>query len=511
MKKTWKLFVVLSLVVALMAACSSNNNSGSNMGNNAAGSGSASNQAEGGNGETALEPYELTMAIPIFGPVPPDINAVQDEINKIAQERINTKVTFLPISIGAWGQQMNLMMSSGEKLDLVFAFGAMYNGWASTGQLQPIDVLMDKHGQQILDEVGRDNIKVAQVNGKIYGVPVTGPYATQSGIAMRKDMIEKYNIDVSTIKNIEDLEPIFQLIKQNEPGMTPIASGLTSPLEFHRGFDRLGDRLGVLPGYDNGLKVVNVFETQEYADNVELMHKWFKAGYINKDAATTQSTVQEMVRADKAFSYFMAYKPDIPASESLTTGKELMVVPLGDAYTTTDDLMIGLWGIAQQSEDPERAMMMLNLIYTDSVVTNLLRWGIEGKHYVKVSDTQIDYPEGVDGNNVGYKLTGFLSGNQLNTYVFKTDDPDLWEQTKAFNESAIKSKAFGFVFNPAPVQNELTALNNVIERYRKVLETGTVGPSGKLEEFNKQLKAAGLDKVIGEKQKQLDEWAAANQ
>lgn len=510
--KSFQLLLVAILILSVLAACSSNNtnNSGNknNSGNNSTSTAVPNEDASAE--DTELKHYNLTMAVPVFGAVPADLQIVQDEINKITEQKINTTITILPVSIGTWGQQLNLMMSGGEKLDLAYMFAQMYSGAAATGQLHPLNDLLASHGQGAVDAVGADYMKVASIDGETYGVPITGAYATASGIAMRKDLVEKYNIDVSSIKTLEDLEPIFQLIKDNEPGMSPLASGLTSPLEYHRSFDRLGDRLGVLPDYDNNFQVVNWFESEEYAEQVGLMHRWFKAGYINKDAATSQTTVEEIMKADKAFSFLSVHKPDIPAGLTRNVGKEIVLIPLSPAYSTTADAMVGLWSVAHHSENPERAMMFLDLLYTDPEITNLLMWGIEGKHYVKVSDTQVNYPEGLDSTTVAYSFNAMFVGNPMNGYTFHTDDPNLWEQVKEFNASAIRSAAFGFSFNAAPVENERTAINNVIEQYRKVLETGSVDPASKLAEFNTKLKAAGMDKFIAEKQKQLDEWAAAN-
>ncbi|MBB6637150.1 ABC transporter substrate-binding protein [Cohnella thailandensis] len=502
--------LIAILTLSMLAACSSNNenNSGSSPSGSPS-SGGASEQPSGNANDAIKDPYELTMALPVFGAVPPDLAEVQAEINKITQAQINTTVTILPISIGTWTQQMNLMMSSGEKLDLAYTFGQMYDSTVASGQILPLDDLLDKYGQGAVEAVGADYLKAASLKGNVYGVPITGAYANKSGVYMRKDLVEKYNIDLASIHTMADLEPVFQTIKDNEPGMVPIGSGLVSPLEYDRFYDRMGDRYGVLPGYDNGLKLVNLYETPEYANQVNLMHKWFKAGFINKDAATTKTTSEDMVKSGKAFAYFMASKPSMLAEETKLVGRELVEVDLQqDAYSTTSDILIGLWTIAQQSENPERAMMLLNLLYTNSDLANLFAWGIEGKHYVKNSDGQIEYPSGVDSQSVGYNITSLTVANKLITHIFKGNESDLWDQIKAFNASASKSKALGFAFDSSSVKNEITALNNVIEQYQKIIETGTVDPADKLEEFQKKLKTAGIDKVIAEKQKQLDAWAA---
>jgi putative aldouronate transport system substrate-binding protein len=52
----------------------------------------------------------------------------------------------------------------------------------------------------------------------------------------------------------------------------------------------------------------------------------------------------------------------------------------------------------------------------------------------------------------------------------------------------------------------MTALNNVYNQYIPGLVCGSIDPSTAIPELNKALKAAGIDKVVAEKQKQLDAW-----
>lgn len=508
--------LTIVLMLSVLAACGGNNKTNNTQSNTSTGNNSA-NQTDSNEGETGdveLEPYELTLAVPVFGTVPADVEKVQAEINKITQAEINTTVTILPISIGNFAQQMNLMMSSGEKLDLAYAFGAngYYNTQVVTGKALEIDELLKEYGQGIIDQVGVEFIDAAKVNGKLYGVPINGSFSQVPAIFMRKDLVEKYNIDTAAIQSLEDLTDVFAVIKDNEPNLAPLASGLTSPLEFYRPYDRLGDNYGVLPGFDNGLQVVNLYETDEYVNALNVVRGWYQAGYLNKDASTSQTPPNEYLKADRAFSYMGVDKPGIGIeTEERSVGKELVKVDLlSDAYATTNDVLVGLWTVAHQSKNPERAMMMLNLMYTNSDLVNLLVWGIENEHYVKVSDNQVKYPEGKDASTVDYGIPAWLMGNQFISYVYETDNPEMYDNMRESNKTAKKSAAMGFSFNSESLKNELTALSNVISQYKKVLETGSVDPTTKLAEFNEKLKNAGLEKVIAEKQKQLDEWAVSN-
>ncbi|MNO29450.1 Bacterial extracellular solute-binding protein [compost metagenome] len=523
-KKSKVLHMLLSVAMlgGITAACSSNNNSEVNSTNEAGQAtpaDSASDTAAGtasttpGASVDTSEPYEIVLAFPVFGAVPKDMPAVEEAISKISQEKINASVKILPISIGAWSQQMNLMTSGGEKLDIAYAFGQQgyYSTQASTGKIIAIDDLLPTFGSDIEEAVGTEYLSSAKFNGKLYGVPTLHSFTMLPGVYMRKDLVEKNGIDTSAIKNLDDLNPVLQTIKDNEPGVTPLGVGLNNPFDFYVDYDKLGDRFGIIPKFDNGLKVENLFETQEYENLLTKVHSWFKSGFINKDAATTQTPVQDLMKAGKTFSYFSTISPGGLEIEQRLTGKELIYVPLFEQpYTTTNVVLNGLYTISQNSENPERTMMFLNLMYSDKEIANLLAWGIEGTDYVKVSDNIIDYPKGIDSTTVGYSMPVHMVGNPFLTYIFNNDDPDKWIKTKADNDAALKSKALGFTFDAEPVKNEMTAINNVMEQYRRALESGTIDPANKLQEFRNKLKAAGLDKVIAEKQKQLDEWATNN-
>ncbi|MCA0755771.1 ABC transporter substrate-binding protein [Paenibacillus sp. N4] len=509
MKSKSKL-AALSLVTVMLAGvitgCASSNKEGGNASPTAPASSASPDSA-------TKDPYEIAIAIPVFGAVPKDIQAVQDEISEISKAKINATVKLLPISIGAWGQQKNLMTSGREKLDLSFEFGMGYSSSVASGTLKELDNLLDQYGEGIKQQIAPEYLGSAEIDGKIYGVPVYKDYTTGvPGILMRKDLVDKHNIDVSSIKSIDDLDRVFQTIKENEPAIVPLGSGLTLPSDKYVWFDKLGDRYGVLPGFDNDLKVVNLFETKEYEDFLNKMRSWGKAGYFNKDAATSQINGSDLLKAGKSFSYLTSIKPGNLESESRAAGTELVFAPLmPNIYATTSDALGGLWTISTNSENPERVMMFLNLMYTDKELANLFIYGIEGKHYVKATDNSIDYPAGIDSKTVGYSIQSWIYANPSIAYLMKSDLQEMWKLTAEANQKAIKSKALGFSFNSEPVKNEMTALKNVTDQYQKGLETGTLDPAEKLPEFRAKLKAAGIDKVIAEKQKQLEAWAAANQ
>lgn len=504
MNKTKRGAIGLLLSSALvLGACSGNSG-----GNDASDPGNKGGADNGANGKVE----EITVAFPVVSTSQQDLQLVEDAINVISEEKIKTKVKLMPINAGEWAQRMNLIFSGGEKLDLTFVSGGMYSNMVAKGQLISLDDLLESDGQGIKSAVEEKYLNATRIDGQTYSVPTIRDLAGSYGLTMRKDIVDKLGIDIESINTLDDVANVLKTVKESEPGIVPLVPGGAgqSFRDNYTFYDPLGDHMGVLPNYDNGLKVVNLYETPEYRAFLDTVRQWYLDGYVLQDAATNKITTFELIKSGKAFSYLAMQKPGFAAQESKTSGTEMVTKEILSPTATTSNVTNAMWGIPVNSGKPERAMQFLNLMYSDEDIVNLFDWGIEGTHYVKADgepENVIAYPEGKDAAAVGYNMLGWVFGNQFLSYVMKNDDPDIWNKTKAFNESAKPSKALGFVFDASPVKTEVAAVSNVVTQYRLPLETGSVDPAKLLPEFIEKLKAAGLDKIIAEKQKQLDEWA----
>jgi len=510
-KTTWMTSILLLCCLLLLSACGGNNNAGGNDSTSKNDTVKNSNEA-GGQNSGPIE--ELTVAFPVVSADQQGLKQVEEAINKITEAKIQAHVTFVPVNAGEWLQRTNLMFSSNEKLDLTYVNGGMYSNMVAKGMLAPLDDLIGKYGGGITDSMDVKYLQATRIGGKMYSVPSNRDMAGSYGLVMRKDLVDKYQIDLNAIKSLEDVADVLQTVKANEPTVVPLVPGAAGQ-SFRDGynfFDALGDSMGVLPNYDNGLKVANLFELPEYQDFVKKIRDWYTKGYILSDAATNKVTTFELIRSGKAFSYLAVQKPGFAAQESKAAGTELVAVELLPPYTTTTHVTGAMWGIPVQSKLKEKAVQFLDLMYKDKDIVNLFSWGVEGTHYVKAegSDNIIKYPEGKDAGSVGYNSLAWMFGDQFKAYVLEKNDPDIWKKTIEFNQMAKPSKALGFLFDSSAVKSEYAAVSNVITQYKLPLETGSVDFKELLPEFVAKLKAAGIDKIIAEKQKQLDEWAKIN-
>ncbi|MDQ8734408.1 ABC transporter substrate-binding protein [Paenibacillus sp. LHD-38] len=499
------LLSVLLILSLLVSACSASNNTG----NNAGSSDPAANDGAAATSSSNEKELELTIAFIGLGNMN-EVALVEEQISKITKEKINATVKLMPIDIGAWVQQVNLLLAGNEPLDLLVTSSFFnFSSQVAKGQLLPIDELVEKHAPTIKDTMELAIFNATKVGGKSYGVPSVRDTAADHGFVARKDLMDKYGLTFDNVKTYADLDPIFQKIKENEPGMYPLvqrSQTLGIGAEIVRGYiDTLGDTPGVLIVDNQDLKVVNLYEQQMYKDALQLARKWYQAGYTMPDAATTQEGNNSLVKAGKGFSYLSNMKPGFESQEKTINGYEMVAARFVPPISTSDSGTGFMMSIPKNTQDPDRAAQLLNLLYTDKDIANLIANGVEGKHYVDAGNGQIKAPEG--GSN--YVFNQWQVGNNALAKVWEGTAPDIWEQTKAFNNSSTFSKALGFSFDSSPVKTEIAAVANVNNQYKAGLESGTIDPA-KLDEFISKLKSAGLDKIIAEKQKQLDQWAVEN-
>jgi putative aldouronate transport system substrate-binding protein len=501
LKKRFKMIALLVLVAAiLLTGCS------------------GASKSSGGKKEAGSknQPVEITYAFPYFGTIPKDLKQVEDEINKISINEINVKVKLKPVSGGNWNQQVTLMISGNDDLDLMPTLG-QFTTMAAQKQLLDITDLLQKHGQGIKSTLGDNFLKGTTVDGKIYGVTVGNGKAAVPTIVMRKDILEKYGLSIESVKTLDDIAEIYEVVLKKEPDMAMLIQQNTgnvtlapSSLLLQPQYDNLGDGIGVLMGNDN-YKVVNVYESDEYKAILETIRDWNKKGYIMKEAATSTETAVNLLKVGKGFSQFSPSEVGADTQLTRNAGHPFVAKKLQDPLITSSALNGLTWVIPVTSKNPDAAMKFLNLTYTNADVINLIDWGIEGKHYVEKSDGTIGYPEGVDANNTGYGLgQDWLFGNQLIAHVWEGNDPNNYKILAENNKTAPVSIALGFTFDSSKVKTEIASVTNVVNQYQPGLDTGSVDPDKQLPEFISRLKAAGIDRIIAEKQRQLDEWVAKN-
>ena len=317
--------------------------------------------------------------------------------------------------------------------------------------------------------------------------------------------------DPNIIKTEEELEPLLEKVKEMYPDVYPIVSHVGS-MSLMTNPDDLGGDIGSLESVSSdSTEVINYYATDKYMNEMKLRYDWAQKGLIMPDASTSTEMANSLIGSGKGFGRFTNTKPGIEQEIEKESGKEIVVLNLVEPYTTTTRVDI-VWYVPHNSDKPERAVQVLNEIYTNPDLANILINGLEGTHYefTDKDNGVINYPDGVTASNTGYTSLPWAWPNEAISYVWEGNDPDIWDQTQEFNNNAVVSPAKGFAWDNTNVQNEVTACANVTAKYGPALQCGSLDPETTIPKFLDELKAAGADTIIAEKQRQLDDWLEAN-
>lgn len=508
--------VVLMLLTALLAGCgASKETAGTDASKEKAPEAAAEKKEEAA--ETKLAPVELNAYF--LAPQVKDLPVVNEEVNKVLKEKINATVKLNYFFWDSYQDKQRLVIASGEAIDVMFApswWG--FSNYVAQKAFLPLDELLDKHGKDIVDNIHPAYLKAPRFDGVLYGIPTAKDMTGVGGVLVNKALAEKYNFDFSNIKTPRDFEPMFEVIKEKEPGIVPFLSTKGDQMVYfmQNFFENLCsvEVPVVMKKSADEIKVLNVYEAPEFIDAVKMSREWYNKGYINKDSATIQDGMP-IKKAQKAFMWAEQLKPGKAEEMEAQLGYKLIQV---NAYSdvkpfaNTNDLTNSMLAIPRAAKNPERAMMFISMLFTDKKLKNLLSWGIEGKHYKKIGENQIDFADGVNAQNSGY--TGMaqwsMGGNQFLDYLWANEPADKWEQFKKFNDSAVISKTVGWIFNQDSVKTEVATLTNVGKNLAEPLSRGVVDYDAHYPKLKAALDKAGIDKVIAEAQKQAEEFIAKN-
>ncbi len=449
---------------------------------------------------------ELVMLTPFADQ--PDREAVEDAFNEALLKHVDAKVTFKGVDLSN-SEQTNLMLASGEPADiLMYANTTTIRNMALRGQILPLDDLAATYGKETLASI--DGIeKSAYVNGELYGFPTFRDLATSVGVNCRKDWLEESGMKAEDIKTWDDVETLFDKVKEKHPDAYMATANPGSPIVSYGEvrYDSIVSGVGCrMDDNDGHIDIVNVYATDDFKEMAERAYKWNQKGYFPPDPTTQTVQVNEWLQMDKSFAALVSIHPGMRYEMQLSTGKEMVSLQIEHGALKGEGCGWFQWLIPSQCVAPEKAMAVINLLFSDPEIVNLYLYGIEGKDYTFVDEEKglIAIPD-----DTGWRIGNAVVGDSRVAYVPDFYPADIYEQWDEYNKSADKSPLFGFVFDNTNVKSEVTAVENVVSKYRAIVGCGVADPDETMTKVNEELEAAGIQKIIDEMQKQVDEWQSS--
>ena len=436
-----------------------------------------------------------------------DFDNVMNYVNDLLEKKIGVRIDLqLYSNTEELNQSIDLDMAAQEAIDLIWMNQASYQNYVNEAGLLPLNELLDEYAPNLKGSIREAYWNALDVDGEIYAVPNQQIAISQRAMIIQKSYADEFGAVPASVSKVEDIEPFLNWLVEKHPEVYPV-QGSTLTIRWQDP----GMRYEEIPGvaalnieYNDPTKVV--LEAREwYYKPTGYKYEEMTKGWIRSDSGSGVDESAD-IAANKYVIRFDTNRPGIEAEYQTKYGVEWIRVPVGEAYTTSTSLTSTLFGIPYTSKNPEKAVELLNVLHTDKEIFNALMYGIEGVHYEKVSENKVKVKEksGWDGYTSAWAF-----GNSFLAYAYGDQPENLAEMTIALNESAKLSPIDGFQFERAGFESVIANVGAVKEEY---WESMCYENSAKLyDAYIKKMKDAGIDELMAEAQKQLDEyWAEKN-
>lgn len=292
-KKFWarmtSLFLSVLMVMGIVAGCGSDN-----AGNGTAKNGAAQTTAKGDeNSNAETEPVMIRWARSDAEQDPE-----KDRVLLEFQKRTNTKIEFVTTPWDQYTDKLNIMMATGEQLDVVNCDpDKNMLGWARDGLILAYDeYIKDGRYPHVSSVLNSDIFSDMKIDGKSYFKPLPLCSMVQ-GLMIRQDWLD--NLGMKAPANLDELYTVIKAFKEQDPDK----NGKEDTVGLYAGGDYFDFSMtavmmafavgGGNNAYNNWLELKDGTLTRwEVSDNyrqaLEFCRKLIKEGLLNKDWASVK-------------------------------------------------------------------------------------------------------------------------------------------------------------------------------------------------------------------------------
>ncbi len=536
MKKLVALLLAMSLVLAMLAGCSSGEAISSTNGEN----------SDVSTGEVAENPedyFKNPITIKVMGMGPSNIGESGDgwsnnEFFKRLQEKTNVTIEWIcPVS-GNEQTEFDLMLSSGEYVDMTWALeGATYtdgyDAGVDDGVYRDLKDYIPKYMPNLWEYIENDEIVRKYVytdKGRIVELPRISYNIHEkkaadgmvfAGIGIRGQWLDELNLEMPT--TYSELHDVLVQFKENynceQPFYFP-GQGYFALPAFYSGF-------GAISGMQaNGDKVEFGPITEGWKAYVTEMHKWYDEGLIGSEYLTNNSIgydTNAMINGVSGVGVGSFADPDI--LEEAVPGYDMRALPLltvnkGDV--AQGQLKPGYAGAkftittAMKEEYLPQVMAMLDYLYSYEGALDAAL-GVEGDTYIVKEDGTFEYTDKIM-NNPQYETPAaakndFLCpanlqalGDWYAQYMTNTDEQ--WEILNTWAEGGSDLNLPAFKLNPeesAAYAAVITDCNSCMQEWTNNFIMG-IASLDQWDEYVDQMKQLGIDQAVEAYQSAYDRY-----
>ncbi len=163
-------------------------------------------------------------------------------------------------------------------------------------------------------------------------------------------------------------------------------------------------------------------------------------------------------------------------------------------------------GISATSENPEAAIQFLNWMYGEQANFDLMKYGMEGEHWENIGPNEREILKRNDQGAVAYQLPNWMAGNVSMARLTPGTHPTYKKILTEVLDDAENSIALGFNFDPTPVSVQYSNILSEMATTIYPLRLGLLDYEDFYPEALDRLNTAGLQEVVAEYDRQLQEW-----
>ena len=445
----------------------------------------------------------------VFGDAPIDTELVEEAANAYSREKIGVEVEL----IFKTDEQFNTDMSADTYFDMTFT-----SDWcnrfvdnAINERFYDISGLVKTVTPALYEAIDEVYWNVAgSVGGVIYAVPTLKDMASEQFFRFDKDRYEAIGIEIPEKMNFADLEPMMKAYKENYDDVYPLMlgkaglTGMTNSAQWIAGSYLCSPYH--LAGTERENRIIPFWEDEELMERYRLLHKWYTMGYINPDAATTESIGSDIRAGIRSGSAWKGYYTGFSSWAGINVEGSSYAGPFMSTAT-----MRGAMNAVNAAATEEQAiacLKYLELLNTDRTFRDILRFGVEGVHFHYVTnDLGIQVAERTEQGLSNWAMDGFVTGSVVNASCTSDSYYDWNEIFEGYRDATVSTLG-AFSFDRTDVEAECAACGAVMSKYSAEILTGTLDIDAMLPQIQEELKAAGLEAVQTEAQRQLDEYLA---
>ncbi|SDD03980.1 putative aldouronate transport system substrate-binding protein [Paenibacillus sp. UNCCL117] len=467
---------------------------------------------------------ELTMYL--LGDPPRDLQQVMTELNKKLKRDINATLKINYISWGDQNTKYSLLLAAGEKFDLIYTSSwAFFQQEAPKGAFLALNELLPVYAPRTLKETPEAAWEQAKFNGNVYMIPQTYDAPVGQGLLIREDLRKKYN--VPPVRTLDDLGVFLEAVKKHEPDMFPYNIGgsdknniiLWAFKESKENWQGIGGTGTVHLFYDNDHpdKLLTLYELPDYPKFAERMRDWASKGYWSRSVLSNQMSAKDsfingksvvahinLLSTNEEYKKVMDKHPDWELDWMIYGGLDK---PLPRTAYITDGMAINA-----RAANPERALMLLELLRTNREYYDLTMYGIKGKHYDLTADGKLTLPAGVSPSDNGFAPEA-MGGWGWRVDRFVREPAKSWykylDLKQELQDNLYDAKLANFVVDVSSFKTELAAVQGVVKQYGEPVNFGLVDPQTAIPVLRQKLKEAGMEKIREEVTKQVKQFLTA--